>query len=143
METLCHVKHIVRLGGAEYAKLGRPNNTGTRILCVSGDVQKPGYFEVEVGSLTMGELINEVCGGPKTGRTVKAVIPGGSSAKVLSASERFKLKEKQADGAMARAGDRAERHRHGFRFARGRGLHGRLRRRDRAGRLARHGLGAE
>ena len=101
VETLCHVKHIIKMGGAEYAKLGKPNNTGTRILCVSGDVQKPGYFEVEVGSLTMGELINEVCGGPKAGRTVKAVIPGGSSAKVLSATERFKLKEKQADGSMA------------------------------------------
>jgi NADH-quinone oxidoreductase subunit F len=88
------------MGGAEYAKLGRPNNTGTRILCVSGDVQKPGYFEVEVGSLTMGELINEVCGGPKPGRTIKAVIPGGSSAKVLSGSERFKLKEKKPDGTM-------------------------------------------
>ena len=83
VETLCHVKHIVRMGGAEYAKIGRPNNTGTRILCVSGDVQKPGYFEVEVGSLTMGELINDVCGGLKPGRKLKAVIPGGSSAKVL------------------------------------------------------------
>jgi NADH-quinone oxidoreductase subunit F len=101
VETLCHVKHIVRMGGAEYAKLGRPNNTGTRILCVSGDVQKPGYFEVEVGSLNMGELINEVCGGPKAGRKIKAVIPGGSSAKVLNATERFKLKEKQPDGSMA------------------------------------------
>jgi len=101
VETLCHVKHIVRMGGVEYAKLGRPNNTGTRILCVSGDVQKPGYFEVEVGSITMGELINEVCGGAKPGRKIKAVIPGGSSAKVLSASERFKLKEKQPDGSMA------------------------------------------
>jgi NADH-quinone oxidoreductase subunit F len=101
VETLCHVKHIVRMGGAEYAKLGRPNNTGTRILCVSGDVQKPGYFEVEVGSLTMGELINEMCGGPKAGRKIKAVIPGGSSAKILSATERFKLKEKQPDGSMA------------------------------------------
>src|SRR5271166_5231707 len=101
VETLCDIKHIVRMGGAEYAKLGRPNNTGTRILCVSGDVQKPGYFEVEVGSLTMGELINEVCGGPKAGREIKAVIPGGSSAKVLNASERFKIKEKQPDGSMA------------------------------------------
>jgi NADH-quinone oxidoreductase subunit F len=101
VETLCHVKHIIRMGGAEYAKLGRPNNTGTRILCVSGDVQKPGYFEVEVGSLTMGELINEVCGGPKTGRKVKAVIPGGSSAKVLAATDRYKLKEKQPDGTMS------------------------------------------
>ena len=100
VETLCHVKHIVRMGGAEYAKIGRPNNTGTRILCVSGDVQKPGYFEVEVGSLTMGELINDLCGGPKPGRKLKAVIPGGSSAKVLRAGETYKIKEKQADGSM-------------------------------------------
>src|SRR5579871_4737332 len=90
VETLCHVKHIVKMGGAEYAKIGRPNNTGTRILCVSGDVQKPGYFEVAVGSLTMGELINDLCGGPKPGRKVKAVIPGGSSAKVLRAGETYK-----------------------------------------------------
>jgi NADH-quinone oxidoreductase subunit F len=55
VETLCHVKHILEMGGEEYAWLGTPNNTGTRILCVSGDVQKPGYFEVEVGKVTLGE----------------------------------------------------------------------------------------
>src|SRR5215218_8949942 len=76
VETLCDVKHILAMGGgAEYAKLGKPNNTGTRILCVSGDVKKPGYYEVEVGSVTMGELINEICGGMKEGRKLKAVIP--------------------------------------------------------------------
>src|SRR6478736_6933160 len=95
VETLCHVKHIVGMGGVEYAKIGKPNNTGARILCVSGDVQKPGYYEVEVGSLTMGELINEVCGGLKPGRTLKAVIPGGSSAKVLKAGETYKIKDQQ------------------------------------------------
>ena len=67
---------------------------------MSGDVQKPGYFEVELGSLTMGELINDLCGGMKPGRKLKAVIPGGSSAKVLRADEKFKIKEKGADGAM-------------------------------------------
>jgi NADH-quinone oxidoreductase subunit F len=87
------------MGGAEYAKMGKPNNTGTRILCVSGDVQRPGYFEVEVGSITMGELINDLCGGLKPGRKLKAVIPGGSSAKVLKAGERYKIKAKGADGA--------------------------------------------
>ena len=92
VETLCNVKHIIKMGGAEYAKIGRPNNTGTRILCVSGDVEKPGYFEVEVGSVTMGELINDLCGGIKDGGTLKAVIPGGSSAKVLRAGERYTLK---------------------------------------------------
>ena len=101
VETLCNVKHIVRMGGAEYAKIGRPNNTGTRVLCVSGDVQKPGYYELEVGTITLGELIHDVCGGLKPGRKLKAVIPGGSSAKVLRAGERYKLKTKQPDGSMA------------------------------------------
>jgi NADH-quinone oxidoreductase subunit F len=95
VETLCDVKHIIRMGGAEYAKLGKPNNTGTRILCVSGDVQKPGYYELEVGAVTLGELINVFCGGLKPGRTLKAVIPGGSSAKVLKAGEKFKLKDRE------------------------------------------------
>jgi NADH-quinone oxidoreductase subunit F len=100
VETLCHVKHIIALGGAEYARLGRPNNTGTRIVCVSGDVQRPGYFEIEVGSVTMGQLIYEMAGGLRPGRKLKAVIPGGSSAKVLRADERFKLKRREPDGSM-------------------------------------------
>ncbi|MBV8813100.1 MAG: NADH-quinone oxidoreductase subunit NuoF [Verrucomicrobia bacterium] len=98
VETLCDVKYIVRIGGAEYAKIGRPNNTGTRLLCVSGDVQKPGYFELETGGVTMGELIYDICGGLKPGRKLKAVIPGGSSAKVLRADERYKIKTKRPDG---------------------------------------------
>src|ERR1043166_2399395 len=52
VETLCAVKHIVAMGGAEYARLGTPNNTGTRIVSVSGHVKKPGYYEVEVGKVT-------------------------------------------------------------------------------------------
>jgi NADH-quinone oxidoreductase subunit F len=100
VETLCNIKHIVHMGGAAYAKLGRPNNTGTRVLCVSGDVQRPGYYELEVGGVTLGELIYDICGGMKPGRTLKAVIPGGSSAKVLRADERFKIKAKQPDGSM-------------------------------------------
>jgi len=101
VETLCHVRHIVEMGGANYARLGRPNNTGTRIVCVSGDVQRPGYFEVEVGGITMGQLIFDMAGGPRYGRTIKAVIPGGSSAKVLRADEKFKIKVRQFDGSMA------------------------------------------
>ena len=99
VETLCHVKHIIAMGGADYARLGRPNNTGTRIVCVSGDVQRPGYYEVELGAVTMGQLIYGMAGGLRDGRWLKAVIPGGSSAKVLRADERFKLKEKQPDGS--------------------------------------------
>jgi NADH-quinone oxidoreductase subunit F len=88
------VKHIADMGGDAYAKIGTPNNTGTRILCVSGHVQRPGYYEFEVGKITMGQLLNEVCGGPLPGRKFKAVIPGGSSAKVLKFGERFKGKRK-------------------------------------------------
>ena len=94
VETICHVRHIAEMGGEAYSKIGTPNNTGTRILCVSGHVQKPGYFEFEVGKITLGQLLNEVCGGPLPGRTFKAVIPGGSSAKILRFGETFTLKNK-------------------------------------------------
>ena len=100
VETLCNVKHIVEMGGEAYAKIGRPNNTGTRLLCVSGDVVKPGYYEFPVGELTLGQLINDVCGGIRNGNRLKAVIPGGSSAKVLKAGEVYKIKEKGLDGKM-------------------------------------------
>jgi len=96
VESLCHVKHILERGGAEYAKLGTPNNTGTRILCVSGDVERPGYYEVEVGKVTLGEVIDGLCGGMKAGRQLKAVIPGGSSSKVLRAGETYKVKRGDA-----------------------------------------------
>ena len=95
VETLCHVKHIIAMGGAEYARIGRPNNTGTRIVCVSGDVVRPGYFEIEVGVITMGQLINGMAGGAKPGRRIRAVIPGGSSAKVLRAGDRYQLKDRE------------------------------------------------
>jgi len=96
VETLCAVKHIVAMGGAEYAKLGTPNNTGTRIVSLSGHVKRPGYYEIETGKATIGELINDPAfgGGLRDGRKLKAVIPGGSSAKVLKAGEKFKLKRK-------------------------------------------------
>lgn len=96
VETLCNVKHIVAMGGAEFAKLGTPNNTGTRIVSLSGHVKRPGYYEIEVGKATIGELINDPAfgGGLRDGRKLKAIIPGGSSAKVLKAGEKFKLKRK-------------------------------------------------
>ena len=91
VESLCHVVHILRMGGDEYVKLGTPRNSGTRILCVSGDVKKPGYFEVQVGKVTFRELLYDMCGGPKDGREFKAVIPGGSSSKILRCEESFKI----------------------------------------------------
>ncbi|MCD6049245.1 MAG: nuoF [Verrucomicrobia bacterium] len=102
VETLCHVKHIMKMGAGEYAKLGTPNNTGTRIVSLSGLVNKPGYYEVEVGKATIGELIfdPQFGNGLRPGRTLKAIIPGGSSSKILKAGEKYKLKKKGADGQM-------------------------------------------
>jgi NADH-quinone oxidoreductase subunit F len=99
VETLCNVKHIVAMGGAEFAKLGTPNNTGTRIVSLSGHVKRPGYYEVEVGKVTIGQLIFDANfgGGLREGRKLKAVIPGGSSAKVFKAGEKFKIKGKDVD----------------------------------------------
>jgi len=102
VETLCHVKHIAEMGGAEYAKIGTPNNTGTRIVSLSGDVKKPGYFEIEVGKATIGELIfdEKFGGGLRDGRKLQAIIPGGSSSKVLKGGEKFNIKKKNAGGEM-------------------------------------------
>jgi NADH-quinone oxidoreductase subunit F len=96
VETLCNVKHIVAMGGAEFARLGTPNNTGTRIVSLSGQVKRPGYYEVETGKVTLGELIHDPAfgGGLRDRRKLKAIIPGGSSSKVLKAGEKFKLKRK-------------------------------------------------
>jgi len=100
VETICHVKHVLRMGAEEYAKMGTPGDGGTRTMCVSGDVIKPGFYEIPCGGVTLGELIHEVCGGLRPGRQLKAVIPGGSSAKILRAGETFKMKVKNDAGEM-------------------------------------------
>jgi NADH-quinone oxidoreductase subunit F len=100
VETLCHVVHILRMGSEEYAKMGTPGDGGTRTMCVSGDVMRPGYYELPAGAVTLGELIHDICGGLKPGRKLKAVIPGGSSAKVMRADEVYKIKVKGPDGNM-------------------------------------------
>jgi len=99
VETLCNVKHIVAMGGAEYAKLGTSNNTGTRIVSLSGQVNRPGYYEIETGKITIGQLIFDAAfgGGLRPGRSLKAVIPGGSSSKVFKAGEKFKIKGRDVD----------------------------------------------
>jgi NADH:ubiquinone oxidoreductase subunit F (NADH-binding) len=56
VETLCAVKHIVEMGPAEFAKLGTHNNTGTRIVSLSGQVMRPGYYEVEIGKVISPHL---------------------------------------------------------------------------------------
>ena len=99
VETLCNVKHIVEMGAEAFAKLGTPNNTGTRLVSLSGDVKQPGYFEIETGKVTLGELINEPVfgGGLRDGNKLQAIIPGGSSSKVLRAGETFSIGDRKID----------------------------------------------
>jgi len=86
VETLATVPAIVRMGGAEYAKIGTESSTGTKLVSVSGDVQRPGNYEVELG-VSSREIIYGLAGGPPEGREVKFWFPGGSSAPVLTASD--------------------------------------------------------
>jgi NADH-quinone oxidoreductase subunit F len=83
VETLATVPHIIRMGGTEYAKLGTETSTGTKLVSVSGDVKRPGNYEVELG-ISSRELIYGLAGGPPDGREVKFWFPGGSSAPVLT-----------------------------------------------------------
>jgi NADH-quinone oxidoreductase subunit F len=85
-ETFSTVPAILRMGGAEYAELGTPKNGGTRLFCISGHVNKPGVYELPLG-FNLLRMIDEVCGGMRNGKKLKAVIPGGSSSPVLKASE--------------------------------------------------------
>ncbi len=86
VETLCNVPYIVEHGGQWFADLGTGRSGGTRIVCVSGHVNKPGIYELPL-TITFNEIIDEVCGGIWKGRKVKAVIPGGSSMPPLAADE--------------------------------------------------------
>ncbi len=99
VETLCNVKHIVEMGAEEYTKLGTPNNTGTRLISLSGDVKQPGYFEIETGKVTLGELIYDenFGGGIRDDNGLQAIIPGGSSSKILKAGETFPIGEDKID----------------------------------------------
>jgi NADH-quinone oxidoreductase subunit F len=83
-ETFAAVPWIIINGGSAYLEVGKPNNGGTKIFSVVGDVQKPGNYEVPLG--TPFTKLLELAGGVPEGRTLKAVIPGGSSAPVLPAS---------------------------------------------------------
>ncbi len=102
VETLTTVKHIIEMGGSTYAKLGTPNNTGTRLVCLSGQIMKPGLYEIEVGKVTIRDLIfDEAFGcGLRQGRKIKAIIPGGASAKVFRADEQVSVKRKKMDGTV-------------------------------------------
>lgn len=85
-ESLAAVVPIIRDGSEAYRKYGTEKSPGTKLFSVSGNVVKPGTYEVPLGYPLM-DLINNECGGLKPGRRLKAVIPGGSSAPILTAAE--------------------------------------------------------
>ncbi|MBX2987431.1 MAG: NADH-quinone oxidoreductase subunit NuoF [Bdellovibrionaceae bacterium] len=86
VETLAAVKYIIRDGAQGYRKFGTEKSAGTKLFSLSGNVVKPGNFEVPLG-FPLKDLIEGLGGGMKPGRRLKAVIPGGSSAPVLTADE--------------------------------------------------------
>jgi NADH-quinone oxidoreductase subunit F len=86
VETLATVPAIMRMGGEQYAKRGVETSTGTKLVSVSGHVQRPGNYEVELG-IPSRELVYGLAGGPLEGRSVKCWFPGGSSAPVLGPAE--------------------------------------------------------
>jgi NADH-quinone oxidoreductase subunit F len=86
VETLATVPHIISMGGKEYAEIGTETSTGTKLVSISGDVQRPGNYEIELG-IPSREIIYDLAGGPDEGRTVKFWFPGGSSSPVLTADD--------------------------------------------------------
>lgn len=88
VETLASVPFIVNQGGEWFSKLGKLEKSGgTRLFGVSGHVKKPGLYELPAGGVTLRQLIFDHCGGILGDKKLKAVIPGGSSAPVLTADE--------------------------------------------------------
>jgi NADH-quinone oxidoreductase subunit F len=88
------------MGGAEYAKIGTETSTGTKVVSISGNVQRPGNYEIELG-IPSREIIYGLAGGPPEGRKVKLWFPGGSSAPVLTGDD---LDVPYDFDAMAKAG---------------------------------------
>jgi NADH-quinone oxidoreductase subunit F len=86
VETFSSVPAILRMGGENYAHLGTPKNGGTRLLCLSGHVNRPGVYEVPLG-FPMMRVIEDLGGGMRGGKKLKGIIPGGSSCPILKADE--------------------------------------------------------
>jgi NADH-quinone oxidoreductase subunit F len=86
VETLSTVPTIIAIGGARYAQLGVQSSTGTKLVSISGHVQRPGNYEIELG-ISSREIVYGLAGGPPAGREIKCWFPGGSSAPVLTAED--------------------------------------------------------
>ena len=106
VETLACVPFILRHGAERFAEIGTEGQGGTRLFCVSGHVVRPGVYEASVG-VTLRELIEKAAGGVRDGNKLKAVIPGGISAKILTADEidvAMDFDSLMAAGSMAGSG---------------------------------------
>ena len=90
VETLCNVPILIQLGPEEYATVGSEQSKGTKVVSVSGNVQRPGNYEVPLG-VTCREIIYGLANGPSEGREIKCFFPGGSSAPVLTGDEGLDL----------------------------------------------------
>ncbi len=88
VETLMNAPIILRMGGEEYAKIGVERSTGTKVVSVSGCVERPGNYEIVLGTPTR-EIIYDLAGGPLGGKAIKCFFPGGSSAPVLPGTDEF------------------------------------------------------
>jgi NADH-quinone oxidoreductase subunit F len=86
VETLATLPHIIEMGADAYAAIGVQNSTGTKLISVSGHVQKPGNYEIELG-MSSRDIIYGLAGGPGEGRSVKMWFPGGSSSPVLTGDD--------------------------------------------------------
>ncbi|MEW6235000.1 MAG: NADH-quinone oxidoreductase subunit NuoF [Candidatus Omnitrophota bacterium] len=107
VETLSAIPAIVNQGGEWYASMGTEKSAGTRLLCLSGHVNKPGVYEVVLGTMTLREFIEDFGGGVPGGRSIKGVIPGGSSMPVLREEQldvRLSFEDIQAIGSSLGAG---------------------------------------
>tara|TARA_B110000459_G_C16610939_1_gene496085 strand:+ start:1061 stop:2368 length:1308 start_codon:yes stop_codon:yes gene_type:complete len=88
-ETLASVPYILQYGAENFQKLGTEKSGGTKIFCVSGHVERPGSFEIPLG--TPFKTLLEMCGGIRGGQKCKAVIPGGSSMKIIPGEQMLTL----------------------------------------------------
>ncbi len=88
VESIANMPFLLRMGGDEFAKLGKIEKSGgTRLISLSGHVNRPGVYEIQAGSMTLRQIIEELGQGVLGGKKLKAVNPGGSSAPVLTADE--------------------------------------------------------
>jgi NADH-quinone oxidoreductase subunit F len=90
VETLCNVPLVIGMGVEEYRKVGSEKSKGTKVVSVSGNVQRPGNYEVPLG-ITIREIVYGLAGGPPEGRKIKCFFPGGSSAPVSTGDESLDL----------------------------------------------------